>query len=343
MSRIVIRLTALAVLSLSLAGAALSKPLRVVTSVPDLADLVRVVGGEEVEVESLVRGPQDAHFMDPRPTFVRKLHDADLYVEMGLQLEIGWSPVLLQSARNPKIRQGGEAYVDASQAIAPLEVPTGTVTRAMGDVHAYGNPHYLSDPLNGLLVARLLRDRLAAARPAAADGFAAREAAFEQALLGRLVGPELAARHPADEIVAALAQDRLAAWLQSNGGSAALGGWLGGLANARGTAVVQDHRLWPYFARRFGLRPVAELEPLPGIAPTTAHLAEVIDVVKAQDVRLLIASPYFDPRHARSVAERTGIPIATLAHQVGALPGADDYLSTVDLNVRRVEEALGGG
>lgn len=343
MSRIVIRLSALAVLSLSLAGATLAKPLRVVTSVPDLADLVRVVGGEEVEVESLVKGPQDAHFMDPRPTFVRRLHDADLYVEMGLQLEIGWSPVLLQSARNPKIRPGGEGYVDASQAIAPLEVPSGTLTRAAGDVHAYGNPHYLSDPLNGLRVARLLRDQLSAARPAAAAGFAARTAEFERALIGQLVGPELAARFPADEIVAVVEQDQLEAWLQGKGGAAALGGWLGRLANARGVTVVQDHRLWPYFAHRFGLRPVAELEPLPGIAPTTAHLTEVIGVVKAQHVRLLIASPYFDPRHARSVAERTGIPVVTLAHQVGALPGADDYLSTVDLNVRQVGEALGGG
>lgn len=343
MSRIVVRLSALAVLSLALAAGASAERLRVVTSTPDLADLARVVGGEEVEVESLVRGAQDAHFLDPRPTFVRRLHDADLYVEMGLQLEVGWSPVLLQSARNPKIRPGGPGYVDASQAVAPLEVPTGTVTRAEGDVHAWGNPHYLSDPLNGLLVARLLRDRLSAARPEAAAGFAARTAEFEQALLGRLVGPELAAHFAADEIVAALAQDRLAAWLAGKDGAPALGGWLARLAHARGVAVVEDHRLWPYFAHRFGLRPVAELEPLPGIAPTTAHLTKVVALVKSQNVRLLIASPYFDSRHARTVAGRTGIPIVTLAHQVGALPGADDYLSTAELNVHRVEEALGGG
>jgi ABC-type Zn uptake system ZnuABC Zn-binding protein ZnuA len=341
MSRIVISLSALAVLSLSLAGAARSEPLRVVTSVPDLADLVRAVGGAEVEVEALVRGAQDAHFVDPRPTFVRRLHDADLYVENGLQLEIGWSPVLLQSARNPRIRPGGAGYLDASLAITPLDVPTGTLSRASGDVHAYGNPHYLSDPVNGLLVARLVRDRLAEARPGAAAGFAARAADFERTLLGRLVGDELAARAPADELVSALRQDRLDAWLAARGEGSAPGGWLGRLASARGAAVVQDHRIWPYFARRFGLRPVAELEPLPGIAPTTAHLADVIALVKSENVRLLLASPYFDPRHARSVADRTGIPVVTLAHQVGALPGADDYLSTVDLNVRRVGEALG--
>ncbi len=310
---------------------ALAEPLQVVTSVPDLADLVRRVGGDEVEVESLVRGPQDPHFIDPRPTFIRRLHDADLYVEMGLQLEIGWSPVLLQSARNPSIRPGGDGYIDASRAIVPLEVPGGVIDRSQGDVHPGGNPHYLTDPLNGLRVAHLLAQRLAAARPAAAEKFAANATAFEHALLERLVGAKLVAERPAAEIVAALEAGRL---------EGEAGGWLGQLANARGVKAVEDHRLWPYFARRFGIELVAELEPIPGIAPTTAHLTEVVALVEAQHVRLLLASPYFDERHARTVAQRTGIPVVTLAHQTGALEGADDYLSCVGLNVQAVAEAL---
>jgi ABC-type Zn uptake system ZnuABC Zn-binding protein ZnuA len=301
--------------------------------VPDLADLARRVGGDEVKVESLVRGPQDPHFIDPRPTFVQRLHDADLYVEMGLSLEIGWSPVLLQSARNPRVRPGGAGYVDASRAIVPLEVPTGAVDRSQGDVHVGGNPHYLSDPLNGLRVAKLLAERLAAARPEAAAAFAANATAFERTLLERLVGAELAARMPPAELVAALEGGRL---------DAPAGGWLGRLAGARGVRAVQDHRLWPYFARRFGLELVGQLEPIPGIAPTTAHLTEVVALVRTQRVRLLLASPYFDPRHAATVADRTGIPVVTLAHQTGALPDADDYLATVDRNVRAVAEALDG-
>jgi zinc/manganese transport system substrate-binding protein len=316
------------------AVSASAKPLHVVTSVPDLADLVRHVGGDEVEVTALVRGPQDPHFTDPRPTFVRRLHDADLYVEMGLQLEIGWSPVLLQSARNPKIRPGGAGYVDASRAIEPLEVPVGVIDRSQGDVHLGGNPHYLSDPLNGLRVARLLAERLSAARPAAAATFAANTAAFERTLLERLVGSELAARVPAAELVETIEGDRL---------SGPVGGWLGQLASARGVLAVQDHRLWPYFARRFGLELVGQLEPIPGIAPTTAHLTEVVELVRTRHVRLLLASPYFDPRYARTVADRTGIRVVTLAHQAGALPDGSDYLSTVDRNVRAVAEALDGG
>ena len=326
--------TAFVVLALLLCAApAVAKPLRVVTSVPDLADLASRIGGDEVTVTALVRGPQDPHFIDPRPTFVTRLHEADLYVEMGLSLEIGWSPVLLQSARNAKIRPGSEGYVDASRAIVPLEVPTGVVNRSQGDVHVGGNPHYLSDPLNGLRVAKLLAERLSAARPAAAASFAANAQAFERALLEKLVGAELAARAPAAELVAALEGDRV---------EGPVGGWLGTLAGARGVLAVQDHRLWPYFARRFGLELVAELEPIPGIAPTTSHLTEVVELVQARGVRLLLASAYFDPRHARTVADRTGIPVVTLAHQVGALPGADDYLTTVALNVRAVAEALDG-
>jgi hypothetical protein len=197
-------------ISLSLGAApALAEPLQVVTSVPDLADLAHQIGGDEVEASALVRGPQDPHFMDPRPTFVRRLHDADLYVEVGLQLEIGWSPVLLQAARNPHVRPGGDGYVDASRAIVPLEVPAGVVDRSQGDVHAGGNPHYLSDPLNGLRVARLLAERLSAARPAAAAKFAAGAAAFERALLGQLVGAELASRVLAAELSLAIEQERL--------------------------------------------------------------------------------------------------------------------------------------
>jgi ABC-type Zn uptake system ZnuABC Zn-binding protein ZnuA len=254
---------------------------------------------------------------------------------------------LLQSARNPKIRPGGAGHIDASRAITPLEVPTGAVDRSQGDVHPGGNPHYLADPLNGLRVARLLRERLTALRPEAAERFAARTAAYEQALLARLVGDTLAAELGTDALLEAIDAGRLdergavGGWLGRLDERGAVGGWLGRLAAARGVAAVQDHRVWPYFARRFGIDLLAELEPRPGIAPTTGHLTRVVALIEREDVRLLLASPYFDPRHARTVAERTGIPVVILGHQVGALPGTDDYLSLIETNVSRVAEALG--
>jgi ABC-type Zn uptake system ZnuABC Zn-binding protein ZnuA len=316
------------------AAAAMAEPLRVVASVPDLGDLVREVGGGEVEVSVLTKGPQDPHFVEPRPSFIRELHDADLYVEIGMELEVGWAPTLLRSARNPEILPGSRGYLAAATAIQPLQVPMGVVTRAMGDVHIQGNPHFMTDPLNGLRVSVLIRDKLAELRPGAADGFSDRQRAFGSRLMERLVGPELAATRDPDE---------LARLLETGGlDEAKLGGWLGAARPLQGVGVVEDHAAWIYFTRRFGLEVVATLEPKPGIAPTTGHLGEVVEAVKARQARVILASPYFDPRHASWVAERTGARIAPMAHQEGSRAGADDYLDTIDYNVRAVLNAVAG-
>ena len=320
------------------ASPAVAETLRVVATVPDLADLAQTVGGDAVSVTALVRGPQDAHFVEPRPSFIRTLHDADLLIRVGMELEVGWLPTLLQSARNPALQPGAEGHLDASTAIVPLEVPAAGVDRSMGDVHPYGNPHYLSDPLNGLRVARLIAERLARLRPAEAAQFEARRDAFTRGLLERLVGVALAGATTPDALETALARDELDALAAELG--VPVGGWLGTLRSARGTPVVQDHRLWPYFARRFGLVPVMELEPRPGIAPTTAHVAAVVERVEAQKIPLILASSYFDSRTAERVAERTGARVVVLAHQVGAREGTDDYLATIEYNVRQVSGAL---
>lgn len=324
------------------AAAALTAPveaaekLRVVATVPDLGSLAETVGGGDVSVTTLVKGPQDPHFLEPRPSFIKAMHEADALLVVGMELEVGWIPPLLSSARNAAIHLGSPGYVDASAAVAPLEVPQGTVTRAMGDVHPYGNPHYLTDPVNGLRVAALLRDRFSALRPDRAAAFAARYRRFAAELATRLVGAAAAAGKDPEAILRAIEQGRAGEEL-----GASIGGWLGMLRAASGRPAVEDHRLWEYFARRFGLRPVATLEPLPGIAPTTRHLAEVIAAMQRDRVDLILSSAYFDPRHARWVAERTGAKIVPLAHQAGARAGAGDYLAAIDYNVRSLANALG--
>jgi len=318
-------------------GAALADPLTVVTTTPDLGELAREVGGDEVEVTALVKGPQDPHFVEPRPSFIRRLHDADLYVEQGMDLEVGWAPVLLRSARNSKIVPGGRGYLSAATAIRPLQVPQVPVDRSMGDIHVYGNPHYLVDPVRGLRVAARLRERLIDLRPGAAETFRSRYAAFARRLMERLVGAELAARHTPEALVNALEADRLD---ELQGDGVELGGWLARARAWGGPAVAEDHQYWIYFARRFGLEIVATLEPKPGIAPTSGHLREVVDVVKARNAAAILATAYFDPRHARWVAERTGAGVARMAHQVGSREGADDYLAMVDYNVREMERVL---
>jgi ABC-type Zn uptake system ZnuABC Zn-binding protein ZnuA len=266
------------------------------------------------------------------------MHDADLFVMVGMELEVGWVPPLLTSARNPAILPGNEGHLDASRAIVPLEVPQGVVTRAMGDVHPYGNPHYLTDPVNGLRVAALLRDRLSELRPEQATSFADRYRRFAADVAARLVGPGAAGRDP-EQVVRAVEEGHVEALL----GGPPTGGWLGALRGASGRDAVEDHKLWEYFARRFGLHPVATLEPLPGIAPTTSHLAEVVDEMKRERVHLILSSIYFDPRSTSWVAERTGARVVPLAHQVGAREGTVDYLSMVDYNVRALGEALQAG
>jgi ABC-type Zn uptake system ZnuABC Zn-binding protein ZnuA len=320
--------TALLLLATALAGPATGGPLRVVASTSDLGNLAEEVGGEEVEVTALVRGPQDPHFVEPRPSFIRALHRADLFVQIGMQLEIGWAPALLRSARNPDVAPGGDGFVDASTVVAPLEVPAGPTDRSMGDVHPFGNPHYLTDPLNGLRVARLLRDRLRDLRPESAGAFASRYDAFASRLVAALVGDESTAGQDPDDVAAAI---------EAGGADAfVLGGWLGRARAQPRLVAVQDHRLWPYFARRFGLRLTATLEPKPGIAPTTRHMALVVDRMESEGASLILSSAYFDPRHAAFVSERTGARVALMAHQVGARDGTGDYLAVIDHNVREV-------
>jgi ABC-type Zn uptake system ZnuABC Zn-binding protein ZnuA len=270
---------------------------------------------------------------------VRKLHGADLLVRVGMELEVGWLPVLLRQARNAAIRPGGRAHLDASTAIVPLEVPVASVDRSMGDVHRFGNPHYLTDPLNGLRVARALREKLTELRPEAAAGFAAGYEAFAARLVAELVGDGLVERHGAEPLAARLAAGDLEAFLEERGEAGSLGGWLGATRGLRGLRVVQDHRMWPYFARRFGLVLADTLEPKPGIAPTTRHLAAVIERAEQEQVGAILTSPYFDPRHARFVGERTGARVLEMAHQPGARPGTPDYVTTVAYNVLQLQGA----
>jgi ABC-type Zn uptake system ZnuABC Zn-binding protein ZnuA len=317
-------------------------PLQVCATVPELGLLTREVGGDEVGVVVFSKGTEDPHFVEARPSFVKDLSRADLLVVVGLDFEIGYLPILLQNARNARVLPGAAGYLDASQAIALLDQPTAPVDRSMGDVHPYGNPHYLLDPLNGLHVARLIAGRLAELRPERREYFQARTTDFARRLGTALVGEPLARKYDAEKLAALAEYGKLDDFLRQQGDADALGGWLGAMRPYRGAKVVDDHNLWPYFARRFGVQVVGHMEPKPGITPTTRHLSKLIDRMRAEHVRGLLAAAYYDPRHVRFLATNTGVPIAAMANQAGARPGTDDYLAFVDYNVRQVAHALGG-
>ena len=326
------------VLPVSLARAA--TPLAVCATVPELGSIVREVGGDRVSVEVFTKPTEDPHFTPARPSLIKALNQCDLLVQVGMELEVGWLPLLLKNGRNAAVLPGGVGFLDASTAITPLDVPTGTIDRSMGDVHPYGNPHYLLDPVNGMLVAGLVHDKLASLRPESQGYFDERYAAFRGALASGLVGAKLAAKYDVEKLALLAEHGKLVEFLRGQGEDRDLGGWLGAVAPDFGAKVIDDHPMWPYFARRFGLVVAGHLEPKPGIPPTTKHLAEIVALVKSEGIRVVLASAYYDPRHAAFVAEQTGAKVLAMANQVGARPGTDTYVGFVDYNVKQVADAL---
>jgi ABC-type Zn uptake system ZnuABC Zn-binding protein ZnuA len=336
-------LTLLAVLAFAAAAPAADKPLAVCCTVPDLGALAQEVGGDRVAVTTFAKGPEDPHYIEARPSFVRALADADLFIQTGLELEVGWAPVLLKNARNERVLPGAPGFLEAASVIQPLEVPTGVVDRSLGDVHPGGNPHFFTDPVSGFRVAKQIAGKLGELRPADAKYFDERYAAFAKRLGAKLFGQELADKYDPGKLALLIERGGLVDFLKSQGDEAKLGGWLAAARGCVGKKVIADHDVWPYFARTFGFTVAGYLEPKPGIPPTTRHLQEIIGLMKNEGIGAILTTPFFDPKHARVVAEQTGARVAEMAHQVGALPGTDDYLSFVDHNVQALVAAMGGG
>ena len=320
-----------------------TRPIQACATVPDLGSLVREVGGNRVSVTVFAKGTEDPHFIEAKPSFIKALSQCDLYIQAGMDSEIGWAPVLLQNARNRAVLPGAPGYLDTSKVISPLEIPTGPTDRSMGDVHPLGNPHYLLDPLNGLKVARLIRDKLIELQPNHKTYFNERYAAFRKRLGTALVGEKLARKYDVEKLALLFERGRLGAFLKQQGDEAPLGGSLGLMLPYYGAKSVDDHNIWPYFTRRFGILLIGHMEPKPGIPPTTGHLRALVERMRAEGVRLVLAAAYYDPRHARFVSEHTGARVVNLANQVGAREGTDDYLSMIDYNVRQLLGALAGG
>src|SRR5207248_4172127 len=264
--------------------------LKVVTATEDPASITREIGGDRVEVVSIGKGYQDPHFVEPKPSFLLLLRSADLLIVVGLELEIGWLPPLLEQSRNDKIRQGARGYIDVSQGVEILDRPTGAVTRAMGDVHPMGNPHYWLDPANAVRIAIQIENRLAELRPADTKYFEQRLNTFK--------------------IKINEANKR----------------WMAALAPYRGAKIVTYHNSWPNFAKHFGLDVAGYVEPKPGVPPSPSHTFELINLMKAQHVKVIVMEPYFDLKTPQSVAAQTGAKVVVLYPSVGgAKTGTNDY------------------
>jgi zinc/manganese transport system substrate-binding protein len=278
--------------------------LNVVTSTTDLASLAEEVGGDRVTVTSIARGYQDPHFVEAKPSFLLQLKRADLLIAVGLQLEIGWLPPLVTQCGNPKIQPGAPGYFDSSQFAQILEVPTAQVTRAMGDVHPLGNPHYWLDPQNGMHIAKGIAQKFSEMSPGDAAYFAGRLKSFEQRI--------------------ADAEKR----------------WDEQMKPYRGRKVVTYHRSWPNLAARFGLNVVDYVEPRAGIPPSPSHLIELIGMMKRENVKLILVEPYFDLKTPNSVAAQTGAKVVVLLPSVGGEKEVTDYFKLFDYDVNLLVRAF---
>jgi len=303
--KITIRLAALASAILFAATAAFAQgKLNVIATTEDLASIAREVGGDRISIEAIARGYQDPHFVEAKPSFILKLMKADVLIVVGKELEIGWLPPLIQQSRNSKIQQGADGYLDASLTARILEIPTGEITRAMGDVHPLGNPHYWLDPENGKRIGKAIADKLSQFRIGDREYFQQRLADFSSRL------------------------------------DAAEKGWLAKMALNKGTKVVTYHRSFPNFAERFGLDIIGYVEPRPGIPPSPQHTLDLINEMKRQNVKLILVEPYFDLKTPNAIARDTGGIVLVMPPSVGGVKEVTDYFKLFDYDINLLLDAI---
>jgi ABC-type Zn uptake system ZnuABC Zn-binding protein ZnuA len=276
--------------------------LNVVTTTTNLASIAESVGGEHVSVTSIGSGDEDPHFIQAKPSYMMKARKADLWIRVGLELEIGYEGLILQGSRNPRIQINAPGHLDASEGILKLELPTGKVDRSMGDVHPMGNPHYWLDPYNGKIIAKNICQRLKQLDPEHTEDYDRNLAAF----LSKLDN--------------------------------AMAGWAAKLKPFEHSKIVTYHRSWPYFANRFNLDVVAELEPKPGIPPGPGHILEVINTMKSEKAGVILMEPFYNRDDAEAVAKKTGAKVVVVPNAVNEQ--VKDYIAMLDNVVNQLSEAL---
>jgi len=276
--------------------------IRVVTTLTDLADFARNVGGDFVEVRSLATGVEDTHGVPIRPSFVPLLNRADLVVLVGFDCEHAFLPALLEASRNPRIQLGHPGYVDCSKGVTPVDVPKST-DHSEGDVHPYGNPHYLLDPVLAKIAVQNICAALVAVAPEHAADFTKNRDAYLAAL------------------------------------DAKIAGWQSELVPFKGTKFVSYHEHWPYFAARFGLVYFGTIELKPGIDPTPRHIEELIATMKAEHVPLVVREPQFPEKVPALIAEKTGATLVKLPIMPGGVPETATYIAEMDYIVNTIATA----
>src|SRR5467141_2281607 len=303
-SRNLHRAATLALVAIAATGSSALAQIRVVATTPDLASVAREIGGDKVSVVALAKPTEDPHYVDAKPSHIVTLNRADALIEGGAELELGWLPPLLENSRNSRISAGAPGRIVASDGVKMLEIPT-SFDRSKGDVHSLGNPHFMIDPVTVRIIARNIANHLTQVDPKNAATYNGNLARFNTKL------------------------------------DAKYADWQKELAPYRGARIVTYHKDFVYFADRFGLTIVDELEPKPGIAPSPAHLAQVIGKMKATNARVILVQPFQNRRTAETVARQTGAAVLDVPQQPGAAPNTTSYFDLMDNLVRTLAAGLG--
>ena len=321
-------------------------PIKVVTSLTTYGAIAREIVGDRGTVTSIAQGDEDPHFVQPKPSFVSVLRNADLFVTTGLDLEL-WVPPLLDRAGNRKVAEGGPGYVTAYTGITLLEKPA-TLSRSEGDLHQDGNPHIHTDPVNGIIIARNILTGLRRVSPENAQYFAGREQDFEKRVLESTMGAQLVDILTPATAFSLLQSDKLYGFLETQRYQGTplldrLGGWLKQGAVFRGKEMACYHKEWAYFSHRFGVTCAEYIEAKPGIPPTPRHVQAVIALMKQRRIPVLFASNYFDRNQIAQVAARTGARAVVVPENTAGAPGVDTYFQLLDTWVRGLAAGFNGG
>jgi ABC-type Zn uptake system ZnuABC Zn-binding protein ZnuA len=317
-------------------------PVKVVTSLTTYAAIAREIVGDRGQVSAIATGDENPHYVQPKPSFVPLLANADLFVTTGLDLEL-WVPALLDKAGNSKVTEGGPGYVAAYSGIPLLDIPT-SYSRSQGDIHVFGNPHIWTEPLNGVQIARNILTGLKRVAPENADYFTAREKDFEDRVYRALYGDELVTILGGQTLADLDRQGKLFDFLNQRRYKGApladrLGGWLKQGKVFRGSEMACYHKEWDYFSREFGIPCVDYIEPKPGIPPTPKHVRELIELMQQRHVRVLLSPGYFDHNQIRQVAERTGAKAVVVPSNVGGAPGVNNFFDLINTLVGSLAQA----
>jgi ABC-type Zn uptake system ZnuABC Zn-binding protein ZnuA len=317
----------------------------IVTSLTTYAAIAREIVGERGEVSAIADGAENPHFVMPRPSLILQLRKADMFVVTGLDLEL-WVPVLIDRANNAEVRPGGRGYVRAVDGIALLDVPT-SVSRAGGDIHVFGNPHIWTSPVNAVVIGRNILVGLKRISPENAQYYEARYEAWKEKVVRALAGEEIVDLLGADAVIKLARDNRLVGFLESESYQGRplvdrLGGWLKQGAPFRGRRMVCYHKEWDYFGRVFDVACEAYVESKPGIPPAPRHVAELIGLMREQDIPVLFSTNYFDRKQVESVADRTGAAAVIVPSNTEGAPEIHTYIELVDLWVRELATAFEG-